>query len=77
VPLTKKGLKICEKLAEKYADRQYEIWEEYAQEMCIHPWQTAMNDFLAGYHSRDEEVKQLKEEIAMFKSDLREGFGDE
>jgi hypothetical protein len=33
--------------------------------------------FLAGYRSRDEEVKQLKEEIAMLKADLREGFRDE
>ena len=33
--------------------------------------------FLAGYRSRDEEVEQLKEEIATLKADLREGFGDE
>jgi hypothetical protein len=33
--------------------------------------------FLAGYRSRDEEVEQLKEEIATLKADLREGFRDE
>jgi hypothetical protein len=28
--------------------------------------------FFAGYHSRDEEVAKLKEEIAMWKAELKE-----
>jgi hypothetical protein len=41
------------------------------------PTEPCRKAYLAGYRSRDEEVEQLKEEIAMLKADLREGFRDE
>jgi ribosomal protein L11 methylase PrmA len=32
--------------------------------------------FIAGYHSRDEEIAKLREEIAMLKAELREVGND-
>lgn len=47
-----------------------EMAEEYCEDHdeCEH----ARNAFLAGYHSRDEEMKKLREEIAMLKAELKE-----
>ena len=33
--------------------------------------------FIAGYHSRDEEITKLKEEIAMLKAELKEIGNDQ
>jgi hypothetical protein len=47
---------------------------EYAEVTHGGGWELAASEdgYLAGYHSRDEEVKQLKEEIAILKAELRE-----
>jgi len=55
-----------------------EMAEEYANScLTTNAYILSKEGFLAGHRSRDEEVEQLKEEIAMLKADLREGFRDE
>jgi hypothetical protein len=51
-----------------------ELAKEYALKTHLGGWEVAASDygFLAGYHSRDEEVAKLKEEIAMWKAELKE-----
>lgn len=56
--------KTLEKMARLYADEECTGNAMYGDGLYA--------GFLAGYHSRDEEVGQLKEEIAMLKADLRE-----
>jgi hypothetical protein len=58
-----------EKMARLYADEECTGNAMYGDGLYA--------GYLAGYRSRDEEVEQLKEEIAMLKADLREGFRDE
>ena len=51
-----------------------ELAEEYALKTHLGGWEVAASEdgFLAGYHSRDEEIAMLREEIAMLKAELRE-----
>jgi hypothetical protein len=66
--------KTPEEMAEEYANDLAEDFDRLFPEDAAQPF---IETFLAGYRSRDEEVEQLKEEIATLKADLREGFRDE
>ncbi len=68
--------KTPEQMAEEWALGTFK--EPLAELMSEdqYAYSVAVDAYLAGYHSRDEEVKQLKEEIAMLKAELREVGND-
>jgi|694.fasta_scaffold01277_13 ribosomal protein L11 methylase PrmA len=50
-----------------------ELVEEWIRSNASYLMPMRIRDtFFAGYHSRDEEVAKLKEEIAMWKAELKE-----
>jgi ribosomal protein L11 methylase PrmA len=54
-----------------------ELAEEWIRSNASYLMPMRIRDtFFAGYHSRDEEIAKLREEIAMLKAELREVGND-
>lgn len=68
-------MKTPEELAEEFVSGMVETDSSVAETSRMEEW-CLSRGFLAGYHSRDEEIAKLREEIAMLKAELKEVGND-
>jgi uncharacterized small protein (DUF1192 family) len=66
-------MKTPEELAEEYGRSEWPIVSNDCNRIGR---DSSIEGFLVGYHSRDEEIAKLREEIAMLKAELREVGND-